>query len=285
MADAVSLNLPALSLDAMNNLSSANDVVDHGDSSCQPMPMDFDTQQQQQQQQQQWNNMNAQMYTNVNMNLDLNQLPPQLQQQYQQQYQQQFYQYQQQQQQGLELGLSEGKRRVRFDSSAANTKTHGVCGARVLGHVRNCANMPKEERSQIWFRHSEIKSFKRYAKRQVTARLKGKPWTNEWDDTLRGLEIYFPDRERAHRHNMKHILNVCREHKGNADLIAREAQKFSAESANIAMLSGTHDAGEAFNSGGTSIAKAIESATNAQLCAAQRRSSPAQAPSQPERRA
>jgi hypothetical protein len=106
--------------------------------------------------------------------------------------------------------------------------------------IESSTEMSDEEKHQMWFSSSELKQFKSNARNLCRQQCKGVLIT----DSTRGMDVYFPSRQRNHAKYIFHMVHAYHVH-GNPDYVAQLAEKWSAKSTERALVAGRQDFYEA----------------------------------------
>jgi hypothetical protein len=106
----------------------------------------------------------------------------------------------------------------------------------------------EDERNASWYGRSELDAFKSKARKLCKQHYK-KQSTNApipSDESVRGMEVYFPSRQRAHAKFVFHVLHAYHvQCVGNPDYVAQLCAKWSAKASELALVNGIQDFYEA----------------------------------------
>jgi hypothetical protein len=117
-------------------------------------------------------------------------------------------------------------------------------GGDSVDYIESSADMTDEEKTGVWYTRSELRSFKDQARQLCKQQKLGILATN---DSTRGMDVYFPSRQRAHAKYVYHILQAYYVHyAGNPEYVAQLSEKWSFRSKERALAVGIQDTYEAY---------------------------------------
>lgn len=112
-------------------------------------------------------------------------------------------------------------------------------------YVESLEEMAEEDKHDIWYTKCELGDFKQRARQLCKQQQMG--CFNTSEESTRGMDVYFPSRQRAHAKYVSHILQAyyiqCA---GNPEYVARLAEKWSLKSTQRALHMGIQDSYEAY---------------------------------------
>ena len=97
------------------------------------------------------------------------------------------------------------------------------------------SEMSKEEKNATWYTGSDLERFKQTARKLC----KDKSLLTS-EDSIRGMECYFPSRQKAHKQALDKILRTCM-FCDDDDLVAQVAEECSLHARKVARAAGVHD--------------------------------------------
>lgn len=107
--------------------------------------------------------------------------------------------------------------------------------------IESSSEMSQYEKDLIWFRRSELDQFKYNAKKVCRAAHKGRK-VDPAIESARGMEVYFPSRQRAHGKFIYHVLQAyhvkCEK---NWEYVAQLCENWSSRAKERALVTGIQD--------------------------------------------
>ena len=114
-----------------------------------------------------------------------------------------------------------------------------------VSYIESCADMDQPHRDQVWFRRSELEQIKRSAKDLCKLVNKNVPVAP--GDSIRGMDVYFPSRQRAHSKFVFHVLQAYHvKCDRNSEYVGLLAESWSSKSKERALVNGIQDFYEAY---------------------------------------
>lgn len=117
---------------------------------------------------------------------------------------------------------------------------------KVLAYIESLDDMTDEERENRWFHPEDLEDFKMKARELCQLHYKGQRINGD-DESIRGMSVYFPSRQRNHKQFVHHVLEAyhvrCAR---NADHVSLLAEKWSSKNKERAVEKGFQDWYEAY---------------------------------------
>ena len=132
-----------------------------------------------------------------------------------------------------------------FDSFDCARQKRGVSfGGVSVSFIESSTEMEEKDKDEIWYQRSEMDSFKNQARKLCKQKQKGVTNTSE---SIRGMDVYFASRQRAHAEYVFYILQahraVCA---GKPEFLGELAEKWSFEAKQDALRRGIQDSFDAY---------------------------------------
>jgi hypothetical protein len=118
-------------------------------------------------------------------------------------------------------------------------------GTDSVTYIESCVEIPQCQRDQVWFRRSELDYFKNSAKK--LCKLSHKGMKVEAQSSIRGMDVYYPARQRAHSKFIYHLLQAYHvKCDRNSEYVGQLAESWSAKAKERALVTGIQDFYEAY---------------------------------------
>lgn len=115
----------------------------------------------------------------------------------------------------------------------------------ILSYIETTHELSWDERAERWYRPDEMEQMKRSARTLCQMQAKGHELSA--DDSIRGMDVYYPSRQRNHKKHVYHVLEayrfICAK---NNDHVAQLSEKWSFKNKERASAQGMKDFYEAY---------------------------------------
>ena len=113
-------------------------------------------------------------------------------------------------------------------------------GIQSIDYIESARDMSMEDVEDRWFTREQLQEFKASARTLAKLEYHGKPISNL--ESTRGMDVYFPQRQRSHSKYVKSVLEAYHVRcKGDPELVAQLCEKWSTKSRDRSMLTGIED--------------------------------------------
>jgi hypothetical protein len=112
--------------------------------------------------------------------------------------------------------------------------------------IESSEDWTEDERNASWYGRSELDAFKSKARKLCQQHYKTNQASIPSDESVRGMEVYFPSRQRSQAKYVFHVLHAYHvQCVGNPDYVAQLCAKWSAKASERALVNGIQDFYEA----------------------------------------
>lgn len=125
-----------------------------------------------------------------------------------------------------------------FDQPARKNVSFG--GIKSINYIESARDMSNQDVEDRWFTRSQLGEFKASARTLAKQEYHGKPISSL--ESTRGMDVYFPHRQRYHAKYVQHVLEAYHVRcKGNPELVAQLCENWSTKSRDRSMVAGIED--------------------------------------------
>lgn len=114
-----------------------------------------------------------------------------------------------------------------------------------LAYIETTQELTRHEREDKWYQPDELESMKHAARNLCQMQAKGHRIST--DESIRGMDVYYPSRQRYHKKHVEHVLHAYHfQCGGNDDHVAQLSEKWSFKNKQLAEKKGFEDFYEAY---------------------------------------
>ncbi|KAL3920734.1 MAG: hypothetical protein SGILL_003110 [Bacillariaceae sp.] len=131
--------------------------------------------------------------------------------------------------------------------TASSSPRVGFSSSNTIVYIESALELTQDDRNCRWYQVAELQDIKSLARRLCVQESKNSSSTEEKTDSTRGMDVYYPSRQRNQKKFVEHVLEAyhfrCA---GNSEHVRQLVERWSAKSKQRAATRGKQDFVDAF---------------------------------------